>query len=540
MARANGQARFELRIGALDKFTGPFKAFSGMVGKATAGVRKFGQAARGLTGGLGSALGGLGKLAGAFGLSGLLGGGLSLAGLGALTKSFADVGDEAAKTAQKLGLTTQQWQEMAYAASFNDVTNEQLQDSYNKLNQSLISAARGGQAQAEAFKKLGVALRNDKGELRATDSLMMDVAEGLSKLEDGAKKSALANAIFGESGSKLLPFLNNGRKGLKDLRIEASKMGLVMKTETTKASEAFNDRLTKLGWRVKGLGYDIGASLLPVADDLVGLFDELIGSSRGLIGAKVDQWAQALRPFVAGLGEGFRGLAEAVGPSFKALFESVGEIFHDLVPGLRDANGELNPEAWRELGQAVAQFTTDTLGTLVETLREVVGLFKKVGGWMGSTVGRFVAGDVDAQERIMAEQGRLREEMQAEAQANGGRLSPESRAEYARRSKKLDSRFRANQGFSGQGIAWDSGEERFKKPMGGGRIPAPVFGPKRMDQSGSALAPVQETRHVERNEVKVVVSASSDLQATVEAGQLPEAVSVTSQPDYTGRANYGG
>lgn len=555
MAKAKGQAKFELKIGALDKFSGPFKAFSSTVGKARAEVGKFGQAAKGLTGGLGSALGGLGKLAGAFGLSGLFGGGLSVAGLGALTKSFADAGDEAAKTAQKLGLTTRQWQEMAYAASFNDVTNEQLQDSYLKLNQSLISAAKGGKTQAEAFKKLGVALRNEKGELRATDSLMMDVAEGLSNMEDGAKKSALANAIFGESGAKLLPFLNNGRKGLKDLRIEAGKMGLVMKTEATKASEAFNDRLTKLGWQVKGLGYDIGASFLPVADDLVAMFSDLVGGSRNLISTKIGQWAQNLRPFVAGLGEGFRGLAAAVGPSFKALFESVGGIFHELGPDLRDANGELNPEGWRELGLAVAKFVTDNLGALIKALKAVIDLFKDVGGWLGSTAGKLVTGvDLNQFELADKEYAQLIADIKASAASNGGQLSERSMVNIASRLQGMDDR-RDDGGHYWQtqflgsknwrrnlksrfGIT-DKASDQAYAAQAKGLVASLGFGPNRMAEGSQSFAPV-ETRHVERNEINLVVRTEGGLQATVDAGQLPDGVSVTSQPSYNGVANYGG
>src|SRR6185295_11790857 len=43
-----------------------------------------------------------------------------------LAKSTANYGDEAVKSAQKVGMTIEAWQGMAFAANLADVSNEQL------------------------------------------------------------------------------------------------------------------------------------------------------------------------------------------------------------------------------------------------------------------------------------------------------------------------------------------------------------------------------------------------------------------------------
>ena len=62
-------------------------------------------------------------------------------------------------------------------------------------------------------------------------------------MEDGAGKTALAIKLFGKSGADLIPLLNQGRAGIKELTDEAAKLGIVISTETAAKAEQFNDTL---------------------------------------------------------------------------------------------------------------------------------------------------------------------------------------------------------------------------------------------------------------------------------------------------------
>ncbi len=56
--------------------------------------------------------------------------------------------------------------------------------------------------------------------------MFADVAEALSRMPEGAEKTALAIAVFGRSGANLMPFLNSGRDGLAEMGAEAERLGL--------------------------------------------------------------------------------------------------------------------------------------------------------------------------------------------------------------------------------------------------------------------------------------------------------------------------
>ena len=82
-------------------------------------------------------------------------------------------------------------------------------------------------------------------------------------MPDGAQKAALAVELFGKSGMDMIPFLNNGSEGIKQLQDEAKKLGLEIDTTTAKMSEQFNDQLETLQKQAGSLGMVMASELLP-------------------------------------------------------------------------------------------------------------------------------------------------------------------------------------------------------------------------------------------------------------------------------------
>jgi hypothetical protein len=397
---AKGKAQFELTIGALDKFTKPFEAFGKEVSEATGKLEKYGKEMSVAKKRISTALGipkitknlkdlgaGFGQVAGGvkdFGLRlagmGLAAGG-AVAGLYALTRVYTDAGDEAVKAAQKAGISTSAWQEMAYAASLSDVSNEQLIGGYQKLNKAMVAGANGGKAQVETFKKLGITLKNSKGELRATDSVMLEVADAFAKMPEGAQKTALAMELFGKSGAALLPLLNGGKDGLMEQRREAEKLGLVMGGDAAKASEEFNDNVTRLESRFKGLGMIIGGSLLPAFSDFVEMMSNLIDENRELIKVKVTEYAAKIQKAMPAIKEGIKSVVGIL-PKALGLIEKIATL--------------LGPKGTAAVGFA-AIFGGPTitiiggfmkmLGPMAGLLTNIWGLFKGIGFALGHLSG---------------------------------------------------------------------------------------------------------------------------------------------------------
>lgn len=310
------QSRFDLIIGAVDRLSGPFKAMQ-------ARMDSMGKAVDRLKGNLGrlSQVAGLNRLASAVGdvrgrlrnvvseskaaVSGVAGmvGKLSLvfgaAGGGALAlaKATAEAGDKAAKSAQRAGVGITVWQEYAHAASLSDVSEEQLAKGFRSLQDAALKAAGGDKTKMSLLKMAGIDPKTAKGEVKPAEQLMLELADSVQRLQEsgqGARAVNLLTAIAGKQGAQLMPMLAGGAKGLKELRAEAHRLGLVFGDEDAKASEAFNDSLSRAGDALKGIGYTIGRVVLPPLTKLVDKFTAWASGNREVMGTGFAEWVQSI------------------------------------------------------------------------------------------------------------------------------------------------------------------------------------------------------------------------------------------------------
>lgn len=310
------QSRFDLIIGAVDRLSGPFRVMQ-------ARMDSMGKAVDRLKGNLGrlSQVSGLNRLAGAVGdvrgrlanvvsesknaVSGVAGmvGKLSLvfgaAGGGALAlaKATAEAGDKAAKSAQRAGVGITVWQEYAHAASLSDVSEEQLAKGFRSLQDTALKAAGGDKTKMSLLKMAGIDPKTAKGEVKPAEQLMLELADSVQRLQEsgqGAKAVNLLTAIAGKQGAQLMPMLAGGAKSLKELRAEAHRLGLVFKDEDAKASENFNDSLSKAGDALKGIGYTIGRVVLPPLTKLVDKFTAWASGNREVMGTGFAEWVESI------------------------------------------------------------------------------------------------------------------------------------------------------------------------------------------------------------------------------------------------------
>lgn len=200
-------------------------------------------------------------------------------------KTQIDAADEAGKAAQKTGVTVESYSALAYAASLADVSNEELTGSLVKLSRQMDEAAGGSESAQAKFTSLGVSITDATGKLRSSDDVLKDLADRFAAMPDGVEKTAAAVDIFGKSGANLIPLLNSGSAGLREMADEAARFGKIIDTDTASAAEEFNDNLTRLKSAADGVALSLAQSLLP---SLVEFSEELLTGLRntnGLIDA---------------------------------------------------------------------------------------------------------------------------------------------------------------------------------------------------------------------------------------------------------------
>lgn len=203
-----------------------------------------------------------------------LGVGSSAAAFGSWIKGAIDAADEIGKLAQRTGISTEALSGLKYAADLSGVTLEELSGGIRKLNKAIAD-------NDPALQRMGVTATN------AEDALAQ-LADRFAAMEDGPQKAAMAVDIFGKSGDKMIPLLNQGSAGIAKLTEEASRLGLVISKDTARAAEEFNDNLTRLKASADGAAVQIGNSLLPMLNRIIEQFNLGIKAAGGLGNAILD------------------------------------------------------------------------------------------------------------------------------------------------------------------------------------------------------------------------------------------------------------
>lgn len=217
--------------------------------------------------------------------------GAALVGVGVAIQHAIDQADELGKAAQKIGVPIEQLSKLKYAADLSGLSLDDLSTGLGKLAKNMSLAAGGSDQAQKGFDAIGVSVRGAGGELRPVSDVVADIAGKFENMKDGAGKTALAMEVFGKSGKDLIPLLNSGATGLKEMYQEAEQLGLVISEKTFKAAEAFNDNLTRLGRVKEGLALTVMAQLVPALQTLSGMLVEAAKNSGAL--SQAGEQAQA-------------------------------------------------------------------------------------------------------------------------------------------------------------------------------------------------------------------------------------------------------
>ena len=387
------------------------------LGGAIGGVQKSATGAVGALQRMGAASGGLGGALGA--LTPLL----SAAGLGAMAKGAIDAADNMNDLSQKTGVSVEQLSRFQQAANSSGTSIDAVGGAMVKLNRNL--ATRNDNATA-ALTSLGISATDASGKLKSADQVMLEVADKFSKMEDGANKSAAAQALFGKSGADMIPMLNGGRQAIEQL--EATMSG-----KFAKSSDAFNDKLEILQSKLRAVGTSLGEALLPHLEKAV---DALIAAAKwfgslpaplqsliiavgalsvafvllapaitaivSLVGvlsgiglaATIAGWLGALGPFIAGLAAvvaGFITWPVIIGVALVAAAVLI-YAFRDKIGAFFQQVGRLAVEGWRMFTEAAGNAFQWLIDQIVALPGRVANGAKAIGNAIGNGIANAVKG----------------------------------------------------------------------------------------------------------------------------------------------------
>lgn len=187
--------------------------------------------------------------------------------LAGAAKVFADMGSDMVDMSQRTGVSVEALSELGFAAEQSGADLGTLEGSLKKMQKMLFEAASGSQSAQETLASLGLSVAQ-LSKLSPDEQFKL-IADRMSQITDPTLKTATAMAVFGKSGTQLLPMLSSGAKGIEELQQQARDLGLTMATEDAQAAEAFGDRIDVL-WKVlKKTVFTIGSALEPVLSAMI-------------------------------------------------------------------------------------------------------------------------------------------------------------------------------------------------------------------------------------------------------------------------------
>ncbi|MDJ0792443.1 MAG: phage tail tape measure protein [Acidimicrobiia bacterium] len=175
-----------------------------------------------------------------------LGGALSVGGLTALAQRSIQTADALGKTADRLGLTVEAFQEYQFAAEQSGINSRTFETAIQRLGRRFAEADKGVGAAKDAFEELGISTRDANGNLKTIDDLLPELADAFSQVNTQLERNRLAFKLFDSEGVAFVNLLREGSQGLNELREQARESGIVIREDLVRGAEEANDKLNLL------------------------------------------------------------------------------------------------------------------------------------------------------------------------------------------------------------------------------------------------------------------------------------------------------
>ncbi len=177
-----------------------------------------------------------------------------------LGKDFAETGEQINRTAQMTGMSTNQVQELGYAATATGASTEAMSTGMRKLSTMMIEAKNGSTAAVAAFKNVGISQEEVKSS--SPHDILLKIADAYHNAEDGANKTANSQLLFGRAGMELIPTLNMGSEGLDAMASKARDLGIVLDKDTLEKGEKANEQFKEMHAVLGAVSSRIGSEML--------------------------------------------------------------------------------------------------------------------------------------------------------------------------------------------------------------------------------------------------------------------------------------
>lgn len=338
--------------------------------------------------------------------SSILGVGTKVAGMGAVITGgltaavmhFANVGSELNDMSARTGISTTALAELGHAAGMTGTEMASVESSVKKMQKNLGGIGPESKKAQEALAAMGLTMGQISG--LAPEDQFQAIAERIGSIEDPSRQAAAAMAIFGGSGTDILPMMQN----IRELRQEARDLGIAPSPESIAAADAIGDAIDRVRAVVSSAVFEIGAAMAPMATDILNGFlivakavKKFVVENRALVvtAAKVGVALLVAGTAIAAIGGAFIFAGAAIGGmmSVMAAFGAAAGVVTSVIAaagsavmailspvGLLAAALVAGVYAWarftesgREAVSGLATIVSEVFGGIMTTVSETMG-----------------------------------------------------------------------------------------------------------------------------------------------------------------------
>ncbi|WP_225782672.1 hypothetical protein [Xenophilus sp. Marseille-Q4582] len=288
--------------------------------------------------------------------------GLSVSSFMGWIKGAIDAANAASDMAKRMGVATKEVAGLQLAFQFSDVQGDAMVATMGKLSQAIS----GGN---KALDAMGIKTKTAGGQLRDTKDVLYESADVIASMADGAAKNALVLELFGKQGLALIPMLNDGSEGMREMADMAERLGLVVSDETGNAAAEFNDTLDLIKLSSQGVAQGIAAQVLPTLQTLTGQFFETLTEGDNL--RKVSDFLAASMKILYSVGVGVVQVFSTVGKTLGAAAAQVVALLSGDFKGAKAAGSawvEDMKADWTGAAKTITAVWTNTGDATVATM----------------------------------------------------------------------------------------------------------------------------------------------------------------------------
>lgn len=186
-------------------------------------------------------------------IAGLVAGGSIALVVRQLRDSAAAI-DTVAKQSRQLGLSTQNFTALGFAAGQSGVEVEKLRGSLQRFSTLLVEIGRSGDTRG-LLSNLGLSasdLRDANGELRDVLELFSLVGGRIANLPSATERIAALREFFGRAGADIGILFEGGQAGVEALFEEAQRLGGILTPEQGAIAEQLSDAFGRLAFAIQG------------------------------------------------------------------------------------------------------------------------------------------------------------------------------------------------------------------------------------------------------------------------------------------------